>query len=708
MATKDKTNKIEVLICHGVEFNTIPDKGTACGNCPFCGKENHFFCNVQNGKWQCKICLEEGNAYTFMSKHYDRCLKDTKKGDYELLSSQRNGLPWQAFRDADLAYDRARHVWLFPIYNDDKAIANLLRWDGFAEKPAAYSTPTCKQHFFRGERIKSVGPIWVCEGPWDEIALDYLLEKAGLDPATNSIVGSLSASMSIDPLLEKMKGREVYFLYDNDPAGIDGQHKQAEKVKKVAKAVHLIHWPSAFPEKYDLRDFIIERIDKPKKCYESLMEFFKFEDKVPRKDLPKVPTFDALVRQFRKILHLEQNQLDALAVCVAVVASAGSRGTPLWLFLVGPPGSGKSEMLLAFSQLEERCLFLSRLTSEAFISGFSGEDNSVMSYLRNRTLIIKDFTSVKAMSQEKQVDLFGMLRDAYDGEVAKPFGNDVGIRSYKDCWFPMLAGVTHIIHADNQSAYGERFLKFELLDEFHDVMKQTNAAMDKADNDAKAAEPDNTLKNAIIAFFEQREFNRNKLPKVKKTKYEAKIVALAQIVAIVRTSADRKGQNYAYRPTPENPGRLGSQFVKLSQHLCWVLGKTRMDDEVYNIVRKTATDTVVSWALEIVKALIKNPQGLTMAELTQEMHVAVDTIRPPLETLCQIIYPYGRKDHGPILQMEDTPVAPGSPRMRRVYKLDRRFVGFWKTAELPMQLTSSKRKSTRGPKRGSTYQKQGA
>lgn len=699
-------NKIEALIAHGVVFNTLPDKGTACGDCPFCGKENHFFCHVSTGKWQCKICHKDGNVYTFLSEHYNNCLKATKRQDYEVLSTQRDNLPWQAFRDVDLAYDRDRHTWLIPLYNKDKALANLLRWDGYADKPQAYSTPACKtQHLFRGEHIKSVGPIHVCESWGNAVALNYVMGKAGVDMSTNSVVSATGAGMSFDDFLDIFKGREIFMGYDNDPAGVDGQHRQGEKIRKVAKKLHLIHWPSTFPEKYDTRDFVTERVDKPKKCLESYMELFKYEDETPQKDLPKVPNFTALVKSFRKVLHLEQNQLDALAVCCAVVASVGSRGTPLWLFLVGPPGSGKSEMLLAFSQLTDHCLFLSRLTSEAFISGFSGEDRSIMAYLANRALVIKDFTSVKAMSQEKQVDLFGLLRDAYDGEVSKPFGTDVGIRAYKDCWFPMLAGVTHVIHADNQSAYGERFLKFELLDDDHDVTKQTRASMAKAANDAKSSEPDHTLKNAIIAFFSQRKFDRNKLPKVMGTRYEAKIEALAHIVAITRTSVERKGNNFAYRPTPENPGRLGSQFVKMSQHLCWVLDKKHMDDDIYRIIRKTATDTVVSWSLEIIRCLIKNPNGLTMSELSQQMHVAVDTIRPPLETLCQIIYPYGRKNHGPVVSMEDSPIVPGSPRMRRVYMLDKRFINYWKTAGLPINLISTQRKSTRGPKRGSTYRK---
>ena len=699
-------NKIEILECHGVNFTKRPATGTAQGDCPFCNKENHFFCHVTTGKWQCKVCHKDGNAYTFMQEHYNTCLKNTKRADYETLSSQRDKLPAVAFRNAKYAYDRGFHRWLLPLFNRDKVLSNLLHWDGYADNPKAYSTPTCKQHLGRFEKIRSVGPIYIVEGPWDAVALGYFFEKAGRDLTTVSIVYVAGSGMSLENYIEDFKGRDLLFVYDNDDAGVDGQTKEAQRLSKIAKSIKKISWPSTFPAKYDVRVFVTERIDSLKKALKEFDSFFEAAADVKPLNLPKVPTFQALVKQFRKILHLEQNQLNALAVCLATVASVGTRGTPLWFFLVGTPGSGKSEMLLAFSRLHDYCLFLSRLTSEALISGFSGTDCSVMAYLANRCLVIKDFTSVKAMSQEKQIDLLGLLRDAYDGEVAKPFGNAVGVRSYSDCWFPMLAGVTHVIHADNQSSYGERFLKFELLDDDHDVMKQTRASMAKSANDAVSVAPDDTLKNAIIAFFSQRKLDRTKMVKIMGTKYEAKIEALAQIDAIIRTSADRKGNVYAYRPQPENPGRLGSQFTKLAQHLCWVFDKTTMDDDVYQIVKKAATDTVVSWSLEIVQALLKHPNGICITKLTGELQVAVETIRPHLETLCQIVYPYGRKDHGPIIHIEDEPQTTGSVRMRRSYRLDPRFVQFWRTADLPFTGKATRRKATRGPKRGSQYKKE--
>ena len=432
MTTTDK-NKIDALICHGVQFNRLPEKGTAEGTCPFCHKENHFHCHVSTGKYQCKSCQKEGNHYTFLQEHYAACLKKTTKADYEMLSSQRGNLPAIAFKAKHYAYDRSQHRWLIPLYNLENKLVNLLRWDAHEAKPAAKSTPACSLHLGGIQSLKQVGPIHICEGAWDGPALEYLFSKTGVDTATNSVLFSPGAGFNLDRYLEQFKDRELFFYYHNDPAGVDGQAKAARAFESKAKNTSLIHWPDGFPLGYDVRDFVTERLSSLKKCAKDLKELFSYSTRVVKQDLPKVPDFKTAVKHFRKVLHLEQNQLDALAVCLAVVASMGTKGTPLWLFLVGPPGSGKSEMLMAFSQLMDRCLFVSRITSETFISGMSRGDSdpSLMARLKNRCLIIKDFTCVKAMNQEKQVDLFGMLRDAYDGEISRPFGSGE-VREYHD------------------------------------------------------------------------------------------------------------------------------------------------------------------------------------------------------------------------------------------------------------------------------------
>lgn len=43
----------------GIEWN---------GNCPMCGKSNHFYMNSKNGLWSCKKCGEEGNWFQYQRK----------------------------------------------------------------------------------------------------------------------------------------------------------------------------------------------------------------------------------------------------------------------------------------------------------------------------------------------------------------------------------------------------------------------------------------------------------------------------------------------------------------------------------------------------------------------------------------------------------------------------------------------------------------
>ena len=54
---------------HGIIF-----KGTsgnqAYGNCPFCGKENKFYANQENGLWDCKVCGLKGNFLKLRKKGF--------------------------------------------------------------------------------------------------------------------------------------------------------------------------------------------------------------------------------------------------------------------------------------------------------------------------------------------------------------------------------------------------------------------------------------------------------------------------------------------------------------------------------------------------------------------------------------------------------------------------------------------------------------
>ena len=109
-----------------------------------------------------------------------------------------------------------------------------------------------------------------------------------------------------------------------------------------------------------------------------------------------------------------------LDVCLATVATGWTEGDALWVYVVGAPSNGKTELVRAFQGKENDTYFLSSLTPNSLISGLK-EGKHLLPGLNRKTLIIKDFTMTLESNRENRDALFGALRDAYDGSFAKAF-----------------------------------------------------------------------------------------------------------------------------------------------------------------------------------------------------------------------------------------------------------------------------------------------
>jgi hypothetical protein len=309
------------------------------------------------------------------------------------------------------------------------------------------------------------------------------------------------------------------------------------------------------------------------------------------------------------------------------------------MLLVGPPGSGKSLLLKAFGYCEDMCVFISKLTATSFVSGFQsadGTDLSLMARIQNMTLVIKDLTAIKSMPREVQDALYGMLRDASDGRVDVPFGNQAP-KVYKDVWFSILAGVTDIIHGDNRSVMGERFLKLEFID---GANTDREALIRAALKNETSVDPEKEalLMDSVQAFLASKTVDFKKFPKETK-EFENKIVALAQVVSYLRARVQREGGDLMYRPDREIGTRPGVQLMRLAKLLAFVYD-SKLDTKVYNLVRRVAVDTCTGWSLEITAALINSMKtrthGLTTTQIAERVAVTTDFARKVLVDMMEL------------------------------------------------------------------------
>lgn len=629
--------KLETFEWFGLDFRKATESEHT-STCPFCDKRNHFYVNDITGQWNCKSCGEEGNIYTFLKKYSTMIYEQTTKQEYRQLAKSR-GLPVKALRDWRLGWDGDQ--WLLPVWSEKKTCRDVRCWN---PKTKIMKSPKgCKVQLYGWYRASKLPPgstIYICEGEWDAIALSWLLARAGISNA--AAVGVPGANTFKDDWIEALQKYKIVLCYDNDTAGEQGSMKTYNKLKEGVVSIEILKWPGQAAKGFDIRDFIkggFEQDIPIKKIFKRLkgllvgaedMALYRDEEEKLQEEEEEIlddpPTFGETLEVFEKWADMNPDLVDALKIIYAVVLSEKLKGDPLWLYLVGPAGSGKTMLLLSLED-SKRCVFRSSITAHTLVSGFQRNyDPSLLPKFKNKCCVWKDFTEV--LERKDKDEIYSTLRGAYDGSVTRSYGNGVE-RNYKNLHFSMLAGTTPAVHGDRKAMLGERFLKFEIFGEGDvDPTTQIEAAMaDVGREDIMAVE----LRAASTAFL-SRKIEVPELPSwVRK-----RIVALAQIVSILRAVVEREqygSRDVLYMPSPEIGTRPAKQLVKLARFLALVAGHEKVEYEEYKLVEKTAFHTTRKMYLRILQAISDEGGEASISQISLKTRLNWQVIYRQIEDL---------------------------------------------------------------------------
>ena len=350
--------------------------------------------------------------------------------------------------------------------------------------------------------------------------------------------------------------------------------------------------------------------------------------------------YDEVIKIYQDILYLpDVGVLDAM---FGTVFANMLPGDPIWVFLVAPPGSGKTVLLMSISD-SRRCFSATTVTPQALISGATGpngSDPSIIPQLDGKIFVIKDFTAVLNMHHTARDEVFGYLRDAYDGKIEKFFGN--GIRRIFKSRFGILAGVTPAIEmvGSTNATLGERFLYYRFGIDLH--------------ADAGIHQIDQALKNALDGVDDNRTWrlaqlgaevcnrtiNMRTLPTVDE-EYRERLKTMAGLVARLRASVsrDKYTGEVHYLPVPEVGTRLVKQLARLTHGICLWRGYSgtleARDGVVWNTVAHIALGSIASRVEVIVKALFlaTAPEGISVATISANTAIPSTTCQRVLEDL---------------------------------------------------------------------------
>jgi len=340
----------------------------------------------------------------------------------------------------------------------------------------------------------------------------------------------------------------------------------------------------------------------------------------------------AVVDVFQR--HLYMPGPAPLYVGLATVVANRLPGDPVWSMYVGPPGSGKTEVVMPLAGLPG-VILTSELTVAGLLSGTSSKERDVnatgglLPRIGDSGIILcKDFGTVLSMNREGRAALLAALREVFDGRYVRHLGTEGGKSFGWEGKVGLLAACTPAIdrHHAVMSLMGERFVLFRMprLDEDEQMRRARR-------HSATGPEMRVELAAAVTQFMS--ELKLPTAPRDLSEAEEARLQALAAIAARGRSPVERNSYSREIEmvPEPEVPTRILITLDRL-RHGLEAIGVPL--PEMWRIVEKVAVDCMPAIRGALVEACAAEPQRVRS---TQELALQVahpdGTVRRHLQEL---------------------------------------------------------------------------
>ena len=184
----------------------------------------------------------------------------------------------------------------------------------------------------------------------------------------------------------------------------------------------------------------------------------------PKQPKPEPAAIEDAIKVFKKWLVLSSTT--PVRAMLGTVAANLLPGDPVWLGLIGPPSSAKSELLNSISELPN-VVDADTITPSGLLSGTPkkqqdiGARGGLLRQIGSFGIItLKDFGSVLSMHAETRQETLAALRKIYDGAWTRHLGSAGGKTLTWKGKVALVFAATEIIDAHHSviSSMGDRFL----------------------------------------------------------------------------------------------------------------------------------------------------------------------------------------------------------------------------------------------------------
>lgn len=301
-----------------------------------------------------------------------------------------------------------------------------------------------------------------------------------------------------------------------------------------------------------------------------------------------------LIAKFSEFI--EWAEYDLITITIGACLANMGEGDAVFLLIVGPPASGKTELIRSFVGCKG-FYELSKVTAHTFVSGYIqrgksvGKDKSLLIRLTNegkRNVMIKDFTSILSERIENRSEIFSQLREIADGYCSQPFGTGEDVRWKGKLGF--IAGVTGIIDDSfsMRQVLGERFLQARIRP--FDPRRAAERAALWSGKEEDWRKNFQALMSQYIGSLDVKGLTAIELgPDIQEKMFNA-----AYLLSLARTGVkrDKFMRHLLNFPEPEGPARLTRQLTHLGRGIALCLGKLAIDEDIYLYLSRVTRDTI--------------------------------------------------------------------------------------------------------------------
>ena len=277
-------------------------------------------------------------------------------------------------------------------------------------------------------------------------------------------------------------------------------------------------------------------------------------------------------------------------------------GDPAWLFVVAPPGSGKSTISIMAASGLPSVRSLGDISENTFLSGFYDKQqaglleqlggppepdaqDTLVSH-GDALFLMKDFTTVLSMRREKRAAILGQLREIHDGSFTRTWGT--GETKRWEGHISVIAAVTPELDRKYSifSTLGERFLQVR----WHRPTSP-EAGVWAIRQQGKEKEINKALSGAVKTLFESSVQTAPSLP----DEFAERIARIAEFAAIARTSVARSSygnREIEYVPEPESNTRIAKQLASIVKGIAALGARTEANEADLQDAFRVALDGI--------------------------------------------------------------------------------------------------------------------